>query len=56
MLLEGMQEVFGMLVVSILYAKVINNEYKHDWPSFVTPQAWCGVTLVVPLCLQTFGE
>jgi hypothetical protein len=56
MFLEGMQEVFSMSSVSILYAEVINNEYKHDRPPLVTPEAWCGGTLVVPLCFQMFGE
>ena len=35
-----------MSSVGILYAKVVDDEYKHDWPPLVTPQAWCGSTLV----------
>ncbi len=45
-----------MSSVGILYAKVVDDEYKNDWPPLVTPQAWCGGTLVVPLGFQAFGE
>ena len=45
-----------MLATRVLYTEIINNEDKHDWAPFVSPESWCCVTLVVPMTKQTLGE
>jgi hypothetical protein len=54
--LQGSQEVFSMLVIDILNAKIVNDEYKHDGVPLMSPQAGCGNTLVVPMLSKSLRE
>ena len=38
-----------MLATSVLYSEVVDNEDKCDWSSFVSPEAWSGGALVIPM-------
>ena len=55
-LLEGMEQMVGMMAPYVLYAKVIHNKYKDDGLPFVAPEAGCDVTLRVAMLGQALSE
>ena len=55
-LLEGLEEVFGMVVANVLDSKVIHDEHKNDGSPFVVPEARHSGALVVAVGGKSFGE
>ena len=55
-MLEGLEEIFGMLAANVLDAKVIHDKHKDDGSPFMAPEARCGVALMVAILGQMLSE
>ncbi len=55
-MVEGLDEVLGVLLSNIFNTKVVYYKGELNWPSDLLPQAGCVGNLVVSMGLQFFCE
>ena len=48
MLVEDAEEVVGMLAIDVIDSKIVDDQYKLDGAQYVSPEARCGNSFVVP--------
>ena len=55
-MVEDAEEVVRMLAADVLDAEIIDDQYELDGAPYVSPEARCGSSFVVPCCSELLAE